>query len=75
MNGLFRILCYLLAASALVKVLFGVFFHRHLYAFARRHYSADRPTPAVIALFVYDWPSSLPFGTPPFSHVNPMVTY
>lgn len=51
--NLFQGICFVLAASAFVKVFFGIFFHRQLYDWAQKHYeSAKRPL-AVNLLLIY----------------------
>lgn len=49
----FSIICLVIAASAFIKVFFGVFYHKQLYAWAKEHYSLNKPDYTVKLLMVY----------------------
>ncbi|MFO7636092.1 MAG: hypothetical protein R6W96_02140 [Clostridia bacterium] len=49
----FNTISLVLAASAMAKVFFGVFFHNRLYAWAKKHYGREKRSVAVNALLVY----------------------
>ncbi len=51
--NLFQIASFILAASACIKVFFGIFFHRQLYGWAKKHYSQKKRPAAVNVLLVY----------------------
>lgn len=51
--NIFNTICFILALSALIKVFFGIFYHKELYDFARSHYSRPKMSIQVKLLMVY----------------------
>jgi hypothetical protein len=51
--NLFKVVSFILAISAMIKVFFGIFYHEQLYVWARRHYAQEKRTGAVNLLLVY----------------------
>lgn len=51
--NLFKILSFVLAISAFIKVFFGIFLHNQLYNWARKQYAQKKPTFAVNILLIY----------------------
>ncbi len=51
--NLFQIISFVLAAAAFIKVFFGIFFHKQLYAWAKKHYAQEKRPLAVNLLLVY----------------------
>jgi len=52
-GNLFRTISLVLAASAFIKVFFGIFYHDKLYGWAKKHYSQDKRSLAVNLLLIY----------------------
>ena len=50
---LFKIICYILATTALIKGLVGIFAHHKLYGWAEKHYSKQDKSITVKVLVAY----------------------
>jgi len=49
----YSIVCYILAAAALLKGLTGIFAHESLYGWAKKHYAKKEKSFTVILLLIY----------------------
>lgn len=49
----FKIICYILATTALIKGLVGIFAHKTLYGWAEKHYSKTKKSATVKILVAY----------------------